>query len=413
MIDFRPFTGFIPHKNIAYKVAAKSIDKYSNEELAQELQNNPQSFLNVIVPDASQLKSYKSSLKNVLGKSRAKFFEMVNEGIFEKIENAYLLFTQVKAKRRYNGIIGLVNIENYINRDIKIHEDTLAHKEVKLKNYLDEVKLHAEPVFLTQPFNKTLNMVFTKTLNHTPFLSFEGADGNLHEIRLITQDIDLVQSIFKSIDHLYLADGHHRCASSVLYGLDQKAMNAQNHTGNEPYNFILAAVFDSENLELFEFNRLIRSEIFRNNIELFLKKSKDYFEIEKSDSAFLPQYQAEFAVYTHQQWYHFKLKNMFIGLSSQPDEQLDTSLLSKYLLEPVFGIKDLRNDKNVGFVGGKTDLNFLQQKVDSGSYDFAIVLHPVLRSQFEQVSDAGRKMPPKSTWFEPKFLTGLTVFSLE
>jgi uncharacterized protein (DUF1015 family) len=266
---------------------------------------------------------------------------------------------------------------------------------------------------LTQPFNKTLSRIYEKALEQSPILNFEGADGNRHEIRLLSDDNDLIQSVFESIDHLYLADGHHRCASSALYGLDQRELNKANHTGNEAYNFILAAIFDAENLDLYEFNRLVKSKLFENNVSLFIEKASDYFDISEVSEAFQPQNQGEFAIYTQAKWYNFKLKNIFKGLSHEPDEQLDASLLSKYLLEPVFGIKDLRKDKNVSFSGGKTDLKKLQQKVDEQKYDYLILLHPVLMEQFIAVSDAGRKMPPKSTWFEPKFLTGLWVFSLE
>jgi len=408
MSTIKPFCAIRPSADKAALVSSHSVERYSAQAIHNILDENTYSFLQVIYAGRDSKNSYHDQLNLI----KSRFDEFNEKGIFEKDkEPCFYIYRQVKDRRSHLGIIALASVEEYKKGIIRIHEQTLAEREEKLKEYLTVCDFNAEPVCLTHPFNKELD-TFLKTESHKKSLYDFSNDNIHHSVWKISskEGIEAIQHIFKNIPYIYIADGHHRAASSTLLAGMKKESNPK-HTGQEPYNFFMAAFFAETELTIFNFDRMVSS---LNNLttEAFLSKLSQAFDIvPKGKTACKPHSSNEIGMYLEKHWYLLKVKKEY-SKSKDPVDSLDVSMLSNYILSPILNITDLRNDNRIAFIPGIKDLEELQKRVDSGKMKAAFCLYPIAFSELKAVADAGKEMPPKSTWIEPKLESGLLIYSL-
>jgi uncharacterized protein (DUF1015 family) len=390
------------------KVASHSIERYSKTTIEEILASNPISFLQVIYSGKSVKGSYHEQLKAI----KKKFDGFVEMDILKKDEKpCFYIYRQVKDKRSHLGIIALASVEDYKKGIIRIHEQTLAEREEKLKEYLTVCDFNAEPVCLTHPYNKELDKFLKTEAKKKPLYDFS-ADRIRHSIWQVKNKtgIDSITRFFKKMPNLYIADGHHRAASSTLLAEMKKKSNKK-HSGKEHYNYFMSAFFAETELTIFNFDRMV-STLNEHSTKSFLKAVSFNFDITpKGSKACKPSSANEISLYIEKNWYLLKIKKQ-LSETNDPVYKLDVSMLSNYILSPVLNITDLRNDKRIAFIPGIKDLEEIHKAVDSGKMKAAFCLYPISFKELKAVADSGREMPPKSTWIEPKLESGLLVYSL-
>lgn len=402
-----PFHGIVPQQKKVEKVVSKPYDKYSLKEVIEIVTSNEESFLHIIKPELAQGKRNSPISKENLIKSRLKFESFIETGILEKLpRKGFYIYRQIKPDFIYTGIIANISAEDYRNGNIKIHEQTLAPKEEKLKEYLKTVGINAEPVMFTYPHIPHIDSLVNRLVGNEKYADFE-KDGKRHQLWLVEQeeDINAIAASFEKIERVYVADGHHRSASSVLLA---EELNKK-ETG--PWSNFMGIFFPDHNLQLFEFNRLVKDTNNLSVSEVIHALGED-FEVEQiSKSHYKPLVLHEISMYLEGNWYSLKLKHD--RMNDQLTDKLDANILSKSILSPIFGIHDLRNDARIDFISGLFGPESLKEKVDSKQAAVAFGLFPVSFEQFFAFSDQGKMMPPKTTWFEPKLLNGLVMYDLE
>ena len=414
MAIIKPFKGLRPSRDKVHLVASRSFDTYSPAELSAKLKGNPYTFLHIIKPDypvhakgSDQDTAYLHSIK-------AHFNEFINkEYLIADAKPGFYLYQQMKHGRVFTGIIACASIQDYLDGVIKIHEQTLTEKENRFKEYLEVCDFNAEPVCISYPENSTINAVIALTLAQRPEYDFSTRDEERHKLWVIDDStkIKLIQNEFKKIPAVYIADGHHRSASSVLLGKSKREQN-KNFTGNESYNYFMCVFFAEDQLHIYDFNRLVKDLNGLSNAE-FLNRLSDKFEVQaKSENMYTAAHQHNFSLYLDHQWYSVTAKAGTYH-HEDPVGSLDASILSEHILAPILGIKDLKTDKRVRFVSGIKGMEKLKQLVDEGNYKAAFGLYPVTMQQVKHIADNHCIMPPKTTWIEPKLRSGLVIYSLE
>jgi uncharacterized protein (DUF1015 family) len=415
MSIIKPFRAYRPKPEMASKVATRSVERYSKEEIKQILAENPFSFLQVINPISShplQSVSHQSSNDELLAIKR-RFKEFVAAGTFiQDASPCFYLYRQIKAGRHHTGIIGLASVDDYNNDIIKIHEQTLAKREEKLKEYLDVCEINAEPVCLTYPHNESLNNMMQAKMAEKPEYDYSDA-GVRHTLWVINgpAETEQIAAIFGKIPAVYIADGHHRAASSARLAETRKESNPE-HNGTEPYNFFTAALFADDELSIFSYNRLVK-DLQKHTSDSLLNELRNRFEVSPKPENYTGEVQRNIiAMYTQKHWYEIDTGNLNLN-SADSVSRLDVSVLSDYILSPIMGIDDLRHDKRVSFMPGIKTKKEIEKQIDSGKAAAAFLLHPVSFEELIDVADSGKEMPPKSTWIEPKLESGLLIYSLE
>jgi uncharacterized protein (DUF1015 family) len=406
-----PFKGIIPAKDKLEKVVSKPFEKYTRQEIEQIISENPLSFLNIIKPELSAGIKSTSAQDEPLLKSRLKFEEFVEKGILQKADSSrFYLYRQTKPDFVYTGLIASISAADYSNGTIKIHEQTLSRKEEKLKDYLKIVGINAEPVMFTYPHQQEIDQYINQLCAEKPYIEFS-FDDKKHSFWELSEPktIEKLEQAFSAIEHVYVADGHHRSASSALLA---EELASKNGTSNdEPSSRFLGIFFPDHNLQLLEFNRLLKDTNSLSEQEILEKLAVD-FTVELIQGVyFKPRMLHEISMYLAGHWYSLKFR--FDRMNEQLTEKLDANILSQTILNQIFGIKDLRVDSRVDFLNGLHDPSQLKKLVDSGKFAAAFGLYPVSFEQFFAFSDAGYMMPPKTTWFEPKLLNGLVIYDLE
>lgn len=406
MCIINPFCALRPAPDKVAKVATHSVERYSKEEIKQILAQNPLSFLQVINPgDSSQSPTTLYSIKR-------KLEEFVSKKIFVREESPCLyIYRQIKNGRHHNGIIGLASVEDYNKGLIRIHEQTLAQREEKLKEYLDICEFNAEPVCLTYPHNKELNEIMREKMKEPPVYDYV-TDEISHTVWIIKKqaEVEEIQNIFRKIPAIYIADGHHRAASSARLAAMRKASNPA-HTGKEAYNFFTAALFADDELTIFSYNRIVKT-LNGHTPASFLNELRKKFEVSPLPGKTKePSRRNSLFLYVEKNWYNITVDN-FKNDSGDSARNLDVSILSDYILSPILGIKDLRNDSRISFIPGIKTPEDIEKIIDSGKASAAFCLYPVSFEELISVADSGKEMPPKSTWIEPKLESGLLIYSL-
>jgi uncharacterized protein (DUF1015 family) len=399
-----PFKAYMPLQEKVKEVASRAVENYSKQEINQILEINPISYLQVINP--TKLNEPKENI-------RKRFIALTEKGVFEKTQRAsYYIYRQSTEDSSYDGIIALADVADYELGHIKLHEQTLTRRENLLADYLDIVNLNAEPVCFTYPFSKTINEQIQLIQIRKPFLDFEEDDKTRHQIWLASDEIELqnIANGFAEIPFIYIADGHHRTASSVRLA-HKRRLAISDNCKEKPYEHFLGIFLADNQLKILEFNRLIR-QIDNFYLTELLEKLRLNFEVfPHNKNPFEPEHAKVFGMYVEGNWYELRVKNTS-KYGDNPVENLDPEILNHLILEPCFGITDLKTDKKVGFISGKAGLDNLIESVDSGKYQIAFTLFPVSVKELFTIADMGLTMPPKSTWVEPKLLSGLTVYDL-
>ncbi len=400
MIKIKPFKAYTPKANYGGKVSTRQINSYSEEELQSIIDSNPDSFLNIILRDRNEELSSSEKFKKISDL----FDESILNGQFvQSKKKSIYVYRQSNEEVSYIGIIAGASNEDYQQDKIKKHEHTLAKREKLFTKYLRLTGFNAEPTLLIHSKNTELEQIQKLTIEKSPLHHFTSDDGLNHELWEISDDetIEVVLNSFNEMDCLYIADGHHRSASSSLLALETPE--------KESTQSVMALFMSEENITIHDFNRVIKNTEKKSEEEIFQLLSLDFNHIESSKKILEPKNRHEFCFYMNKKWNRIKLKKEF-NSNSTVVEQLDSQIITDYILSPIFGIEDLKNDNRVDFVPGNKGLDLLQSKIDEGKFDVAIAMYPVDVTEMKQVADEGLVMPPKSTFIEPKLRSGLTVY---
>lgn len=414
MAIVRPFKGIRPQPELADKVASLPYDVMNREEAKEMAKGNPYSFLHVGRSEIDLDDSVDAYDPKVYETARRNLDKMIEDGIlFQDEQPMFYIYRQIMDGRVQTGIVGCTSIDDYMNDIIKKHEFTRPEKEVDRINNFDYCDANTEPIFLTYKSNKEINTIVNDWIKfHKPVYNFTTDDGITHIVWVIdNQDlVNKIQKIFADIDYLYIADGHHRSASSVKVGLKRREQNP-NYTGYEEFNFFMSVIFPDEDLFIMDYNRVVK-DLNGLTKEEFLDKVKEKFEVEvyEGEGQYKPERKHTFGMYLDNTWYKLTAKEGTYD-DNDPVDRLDVSILQKNLLHPILGIENPRTDKRIDFVGGIRGLGELEKRV-AQDMTVAFSMYPTTIDDLISIADAGEVMPPKSTWFEPKLRSGLFVHRL-
>ena len=411
MPQFKPFKGIRPVKEIAGFFSTKSVDNYSKEELEKEISANADSFLQIIKPTwESKNKSAEAIHKEV----RNNFLNFLNSENSEKDKPSFYIYQLTKrGKEHTRGLIGLVNIQDYAEGKIKKHEETLTKRVELFANYLLNIHFHSEPVLLTYPHNQRVDLLMDLEMKRLPVVSFKDKDENHHQLWQVENRLNLQQfkdSIEKN-ESLYIADGHHRMESSSVY---TEKISRKDKESSELHQYTLAMLVSDRELIIKDYNRLIK-DLNGFTEEEFLKKLNEKFEItERGETPFFPSKKHHLGLYMNGKFYSLFVRKE--ALSSDGLSELDTYLFEEFILKPILNIQDSRDNSRLDFIcgtGNVEGVKNLQAKVDDEHFKAGFFFYPVAAHDLERIADLDLKMPPKSTYIEPKPLSGLTIFQLK
>lgn len=404
MVNIKPFKAVRPPRDKANLVASRPFYNYKKHILTAKLEGNPFTFLHVINPEFRAEDKTKPNTKERFEKVKSKYdeFKLNNILLNDSSSNLYI-YRQITDTNTYIGIIAGAAVKDYIEGTIKVHEHTLTEREETFCKYIDVCRFNAEPVLLTYKDNSTINELIDTYISKRSEYEFSTTDLIKHDLWVISeeQDIKLIQNTFKEIPSVYIADGHHRTASSALYATENKHI--------EKAQYFLSFFIAESSLKIYNFNRCIKG-LNGLSIDSFLEASAQYFEISSpSKTEIKPSQLHEFSMYVGKSWYLLKTKDQFIDKSS-PVGSLDPQILSDTVLSKVLGVTDLKNDNRVQFIDGTKGMNALKNTVDMEIADVAFALYPISIDQLKLIADTNNVMPPKSTWIEPKMRSGLTIY---
>lgn len=411
MSVLKPFRAIRPTQENASKVAALPYDVMNSQEAAEMVKGNPLSFLHVDkaeidLPEGTYIYDEKVYLK-----ARENLDRLSEDGICIQDEKPCLyIYRQIMNGRAQTGIVGCASIDDYMNNIIKKHELTRADKEADRINHVDYCDANTGPIFLTYRADKTVDAIVEKYLKNQPEYDFVTDDGITNTVWVVDNDDDIgtLSDAFTNIPALYIADGHHRAASAVKVGMKRREAKPD-YDGTEEFNFFLAVYFRSDDLAIMDYNRLIADYNGKTKDEL-LNEISEKFDIEKKDATYHPEMKHTFGMYIGKEWYKLTAKNGIFD-ENDPVDRLDVSILQKNVISPVFGIEDPRTDKRIDFVGGIRGLGELERRC-SIDMQIAFSMYPTTLDDLMDIADAQKIMPPKSTWFEPKLLSGLFIHKL-
>lgn len=415
MAVIKPFKGVRPPKSMVEEVASRPYDVLNSEEAREEANGNEKSLYHIIKPeidfpvgtDEHDPAVYYKAVENF------KMFQKKGWLVQDDKENYYVYAQTMNGKIQYGLVVGAY-VPDYMNGVIKKHELTRRDKEEDRMKHVRVNNANIEPVFFAYPDNDELDAIVAKYTVRKPEYDFIApGDGFGHTFWVIDEkeDIDRITVLFADMPALYIADGHHRSAAAALVGAEKAAQNP-NHKGDEEYNYFMAVCFPASQLTIIDYNRVVK-DLNGLTAEQFLKAlEKDFIVEEKGETIYKPSSLHNFSLYLAGKWYSLTAK---LGTydDNDPIGVLDVTISSNLILDEILGIKDLRSDKRIDFVGGIRGLEELKRRVDSGEMAMALALYPVSMKQLMDIADTGNIMPPKTTWFEPKLRSGLIIHKLE
>lgn len=413
MAIIKPFKGIRPPKAMVEKVASRPYDVLNSEEARKEAEGNEKSLYHIIKPEIDFPAGTDEHDAKVYEKAAENFKKFQDKGwLVQDKEDLYYVYAQTMNGRTQYGLCVCAYVDDYMTGKIKKHELTRRDKEEDRMKHVRVNNANIEPVFFAYPHNDELDAIVTKVCSKPAEYDFVSADGFGHHFWVIDDknSIARITEIFGNIPSLYIADGHHRSAAAALVG-DEKRKQNPNHTGKEEYNYFLAVCFPDNQLNIIDYNRVVK-DLNGLSAEQFLNALKENFIVEeKGAEIYKPNKLHNFSIYLAGKWYSLTAK---IGTynDNDPIGVLDVTISSKLILDKILGIKDLRSDKRVDFVGGIRGLGEIKKRVDSGEMQVALALYPVSMNQLIAIADSGNIMPPKTTWFEPKLRSGLIIHKL-
>lgn len=411
MAVIKPFKSIRPRQDLAKDIAALPYDVYNRKEAKEMVDKQPLSFLKIDRAETQFSDDVGTYDPCVYEKASETLNNMIADGSFiQDDKECYYLYELVMNGNSQTGIVARASIEDYDNNIIMKHENTRAEKEQDRINHVDKLNAQTGPIFLAYHTDETLQAIITSKKNEKPVYDFTAEDGIEHRVWIIDNEetIKAIQETFAGIDSIYIADGHHRCASAVKVGKKRKAQN-QNHTGTEDYNYFLSVLFQDSELYIMDYNRAVK-ELNGLNDEQFMLKIRERFDVsEAMKEAVSPSCKGQFGMYFKDNWYRLEIKDEY--KSNDPVDGLDASILQDNLLEPVLGIENPKIDNRIDFIGGIRGLSELERRVGHDC-EVAFSLHPTSIQELFDVADANRLMPAKSTWFEPKLRSGLFIHKI-
>ncbi len=411
MADVKPFLCIRPNKRVVSRVAALPYDVYNREEAKKEVEREPQSFLAIDRAETQLDDSVDAYDERVYQKARETLEDWIDDGTYIGDEGeAYYIYRLTMEGRSQTGIVACASIDDYLDETIRKHENTRADKERDRIRHVDACNAQTGPIFLAYRSTEELAKWMEVAKKAAPLYDFTTGDGVGHTVWQVNDGraVEGVRAAFASMDHIYIADGHHRAASAVKVGLARRKENP-GFTGKEEFNYFLSVLFPHDQLRILDYNRVVR-DVNGWSDEEFFEKIREYFLVEAVDGAYRPQEKATFGMYYKKKWYRLEACGKLKAMDGVV-ESLDVSLLQDYLLGPVLGIGDPRTDDRIDFVGGVRGLGELERRVD-GDMEVAFSLYPTSITELFSVADAGKLMPPKSTWFEPKLRSGIFIHRL-
>jgi uncharacterized protein (DUF1015 family) len=415
MATIKPFKGLRPPKQFVEQVESKPYDVLNSEEARQEAGDNPMSLYHIIKPEIN-FPVGTSEYDPRVYQSAADHFKMFQEKgwlVQDDKENYYIYAQTMNGKTQYGLVVGAY-VNDYLNGVIKKHELTRRDKEEDRMKHVRVCNANMEPVFFAYPDDKLLDDLLKRYASTTPEYDFIApGDGFRHQFWVVSdeKDIALITDEFKKMPSLYIADGHHRSAAAALVGAE-KAKQNPHHTGKEEYNYFMAVCFPASQLTILDYNRVVK-DLNGYTPEQFLKALDEDFIVEDMGTdIYRPAALHEFSLYLQGHWYKLTTRSGRYN-DADPIGVLDVDISSRLILDKLLGIKDLRSDKRIDFVGGLRGLSELKRRVDSGEMSLALALYPVTMKQIMDIADSGKIMPPKATWFEPKLRSGLIIHKLD
>lgn len=412
MAILKPFKAVRPKDEYASIVGALPYDVMNSEEAREMVKDKPYSFLHVDKAEVDLPQGIDIYSAEVYEKAKENLEALSANGICKQDEKPMLyIYRQIMLGREQTGIVGCTAVDDYINNVIKKHEFTRADKEADRIRHVDTLDANTGPIFLTHRENKTVSDITENWKNtHVPAYDFVSDDGVAQTVWVIDDDaiIDTLVKEFAEIPYLYIADGHHRCASAVRVG--ERRRGEGEYDKNAEFNFFLSVIFPCDQLKIMDYNRVM-ADLNGNTSEEFIEKMGEKFIVEEADeSPYAPKERHTFGMYLDKKWYKVTAKAEFIN-ENDPVECLDVSILQNNLITPILNITDPRTDKRIDFVGGIRGLGELERRCAEGM-KLAFAMYPTSLNELMDIADAGKVMPPKSTWFEPKLLSGLFIHKL-
>ncbi len=407
MATIKPFCAIRPTRDKAALVASRSYISYSKESLDDKLSTNPYTFLHIINPSTANddSTSHHFDKFNLI---KSKFNDFLEEGILQKDQQKqFYIYQKIKANGLiFNGIVGAASVDDYLNQRIKRHEQTIEKREKLFKDYLKMTGFNAEPVLLTYPNHTAIDAIIESYTNQRAEYEFTTTDQDTHKLWLVhdKMTIQQISDSFSEIDHLYIADGHHRFASSALLYQEHDTL-----TNNNAY--CMSYLVGENQIQCLNFNRLVK-DLNTMSSQDFISKVSERFTVQPVETVYQPQEKDELSMYCDGQWYSLIVKEKYVNRHDSV-EKLDPSILNYTILHPILNIVNPRTDKRISYVEGNVPLEHLQSKIDLKEFAVAFVLKPISIQQIMEVANDNKTMPPKSTYIQPKLRSGMLIYDLD
>ena len=406
MAVVKPFAAIMPKLGMEKLIAALPYDVYNREEAVEVVKNNPDSFLRIDRAETNFGPETDTYADCVYDKAKELINTWIEEGRLVKQDKPmFYIYQEIMNGRPQTGIVGCASVADYENNIIKKHENTLAAKEADRIRHIDTTNMQTGPIFLAFRSNKEIDAFLAQKTSEKPYYDFVSEDGITHKVWLVDDDgeIESVEGFFAAMNAIYIADGHHRCASACK-------VSAKRHIEGkvQESDFFMSVLFPENQLKIMDYNRVVK-DLNGYDVATFLEELETYCHIGGSDIPVKPAKKGQVGMYLDGQWFSLEFKTEY--LSDDPVEGLDVSILQKYVLDGMLDIKDPKNDKRIDFVGGIRGLEELERRVNSDCR-VAFAMYPTDINELFDVADASRLMPPKSTWFEPKLRSGLFLHSI-
>lgn len=408
MAIIKPFKAIRPIEELVDKIAALPYDVMDSNEAREMAKDNPYSFLHVDKAEIDLPEDIDVYSDRVYEKAKQNLDSMIEKGYYiEDNKPNYYIYRQAMGSRSQTGLVACASIDDYTNNIIKRHELTREEKEIDRINHVYKCEAHTGPIFLTYRENKDISNIVNEWTKREALYNFKAEDGVSHTVWIIDDEntVNKLQELFKNVNYLYIADGHHRSASAVKVGHIKRA-ESLSYSGNEEFNFFLSISYPDSELEVLDYNRTVKD---LNNLskEEFLLKVSEKFDITESEIQVKPKEKHTFGMYLENKWYLLKAKDGIFD-KEDPVDRLDVSILQNNLLRPILGIDDPRTSKRIKFIGGIRGLNELERRANT-DMKVSFSMYPTTTEDIMAISDSGKTMPPKSTWFEPKPRSGLFI----
>ena len=413
MAIVKPFKGVRPPKDLVEQVASRPYDVLNSEEARAEAEGNEKSLYHIIKPEIDFPVGKNEHDEDVYLKAVENFKKFQEKGwLVQDSKEKYYVYAQTMNGKTQYGLCVCAYVDDYMTGKIKKHELTRRDKEEDRMKHVRVNNANIEPVFFAYKHNDELDAIVAKVCAGEPEYDFTAPDGFGHHFWVIDDDatIKRITEIFATIPNMYIADGHHRSAAAALVG-DEKRRQNPNHKGDEEYNYFLAVCFPDNQLNIIDYNRVVKDLNGLTDEEFLSKLAENFIVEEKGTEIYKPAKLHNFSLYLGGKWYSLTAKPGTYN-DSDPIGVLDVTVSSNLILDKILGIKDLRSDKRIDFVGGIRGLGELKKRVDSGEMKVALALYPVTMQQIIDIADSGNIMPPKTTWFEPKLRSGLVIHKL-